>query len=284
MNDIYEQLDFVYRQLMEKAHEAREASYHPYSGIAVGAALLCSSGRIYLGANIENASYTPTVCAERVAFFKAINAGEREFVAIAVVGAKEGEEPTAAFPPCGVCRQVMTEFCGPDFVVLVGTRAQYEMIPLDELMPHSFTAKNLLPSEAEVTEEAPEEATEDEYYDDEDYDEPEEYPVELEDEPDEDYDEDDYEDEDYDDLDEDTDRLIDELLDEESEDEEVDEPFEQEFDFSAPRGDEFNFSDEGLSEMERQLLGELLSKLSRGRDWAEDDEDLSDLAALDNLD
>lgn len=143
MSNIYEQLTDIYYQLIDKAHEARAASYSPYSGIAVGAALLASSGRIYLGANIENASYTPTVCAERVAFFKAISAGEREFVAIAVVGAKAEEEPVGNFPPCGVCRQVMSEFCGPEFMIVLGTRDKFEMIPFAEMLPHSFTKENL---------------------------------------------------------------------------------------------------------------------------------------------
>ena len=143
MSNIYEQLTDVYYQLIDKAHEARAASYSPYSGIAVGAALLTSSGRIYLGANIENASYSPTICAERVAFFKAISAGEREFAAIAVVGAKAGEEPSGNFPPCGVCRQVMSEFCGPEFMIVLGTRDKFEMIPFSEMLPHSFTKENL---------------------------------------------------------------------------------------------------------------------------------------------
>jgi cytidine deaminase len=143
MSNIYEQLTDIYYQLIDKAHEARAASYSPYSGIAVGAALLASSGRIYLGANIENASYSPTICAERVAFFKAISAGEREFVAIAVVGAKAGEEPSGNFPPCGVCRQVMSEFCGPEFMIVLGTRDNFEMIPFAEILPHSFTKENL---------------------------------------------------------------------------------------------------------------------------------------------
>lgn len=143
MSDIYEQLTNIYYQLIDKAHDARSASYSPYSGIAVGAALLASSGKIYLGANIENASYSPTICAERVAFFKAVNAGEREFVAIAVVGAPANEEPSSTFPPCGVCRQVMSEFCGPDFVVVLGTRSDMRIIPFAELLPHSFTKENL---------------------------------------------------------------------------------------------------------------------------------------------
>ncbi len=140
--DIYEQLDSVYRQLMAKAHEARAASYCPYSGVAVGAALLTATGKIYLGANIENASFSPTICAERVAFFKAISAGERNFVAIAVVGAKQGEEPSAEFPPCGVCRQVMSEFCDDDFVILLGTREDYSIVPFADILPHRFTKDN----------------------------------------------------------------------------------------------------------------------------------------------
>ena len=147
MNDIYEQLTNVYYQLIDKAHDARAASYSPYSGIAVGAALLTASGKIYLGANIENASYSPTICAERVAFFKAVNAGEREFVAIAVVGAPKDEEPSSTFPPCGVCRQVMSEFCGPDFMVVLGTRTDIRLIPFSEILPHSFTKENLEPAE-----------------------------------------------------------------------------------------------------------------------------------------
>ena len=143
MKDIYEQLTNVYYQLIDKAHDARAASYSPYSGIAVGAALLTASGKIYLGANIENASYSPTICAERVAFFKAVNAGERDFVAIAVVGAPANEEPSSTFPPCGVCRQVMSEFCGPDFMVVLGTRDDIRLIPFSEILPHSFTKDNL---------------------------------------------------------------------------------------------------------------------------------------------
>jgi cytidine deaminase len=298
MNDIFKQLDFVYRQLIDKAHEARAASYSPYSGIAVGAALLCSSGRIYLGANIENASYSPTVCAERVAFFKAVNAGEREFVAIAVVGAKADEEPSCEFPPCGVCRQVMSEFCGPDFVVLLGTKEKYEIIPLADLMPHTFTKDNLDPQPEEVTEDALEEVLEDEYdededldedLDDEDYDE-DDFDDDFDDEDlddedfDEDFDDEDFDDEDFDDEDFDDEDDDDEDFDDEDLDDEDFEEYEEEFDFSSsPSGSEFNFSDEGLTEAERQILGELMAKLSRGKNWEEDEEDLADLAALDDL-
>ena len=304
MNDIFKQLDLVYRQLIDKAHEARAASYSPYSGIAVGTALLCSSGRIYLGANIENASYSPTVCAERVAFFKAVNAGEREFVAIAVVGAKADEEPSREFPPCGVCRQVMSEFCGPDFVILLGTKEKYEIIPLADLMPHSFTKDDLAGEPEKAVEDALEEVLEDEYDDDEELD----AILDDEDYYEDDFDEDDFDDDDLDDEDFDDGDLDDEDLDDEDfDDEDLDdedfdeddindeddldeddgedfEEYEEEFDFSSsPSGSEFNFSDEGLTEAERQILGELMAKLSRGKNWEEDEEDLADLAALDDL-
>lgn len=143
MTDKYEQLTNVYYQLIDKAHDARADSYCPYSGIAVGAALLTASGRIYLGANIENASYSPTICAERVAFFKAVNAGERDFVAIAIVGAEKEKEPSANFPPCGVCRQVMSEFCSSDFMIVLGTRENFNLVPFSDILPYSFTKDNL---------------------------------------------------------------------------------------------------------------------------------------------
>ena len=129
--------------LIASALEARERSYCPYSGFAVGAALLTASGKIFTGANIENSSYTPTVCAERVAFGTAIHAGERDFSAIAIVGAKAGVTPSSPTPPCGVCRQFMTEFCGEDFEIILfdgNTAVQYT---LGELMPASFTKKDL---------------------------------------------------------------------------------------------------------------------------------------------
>ena len=153
MTDMYEQLTNVYYQLLDKAHDAREASYCPYSGFAVGAALLTASGKIYLGANIENASYSPTMCAERVAFFKAISAGEREFVAIAIVGANKDEQPSRIVPPCGVCRQVMSEFCGSDFMIVLGTRDKMELVPFADMMPFTFTASDLSSAPAESEEE-----------------------------------------------------------------------------------------------------------------------------------
>ena len=107
-------------ELVNKAKEAAEHSYSPYSGFTVGAALLTKNGKVYLGCNIESASYSPTNCAERTAFFKAVSEGEREFSKIAVVGGK-GLDFADYCPPCGVCRQVMREFCDDDFVIITGT-------------------------------------------------------------------------------------------------------------------------------------------------------------------
>ena len=130
-------------ELIKAAIEARAASYCPYSGIAVGAALLTSSGKVYLGANIENASFSPTVCAERVAFFKAISEGERDFLAIAIVGARADAVPEGDFPPCGVCRQVMAEFCTPDFLIITGSEKKITESALGELLPFSFDKSNV---------------------------------------------------------------------------------------------------------------------------------------------
>ena len=123
--------------LREKAIEAMRAAYAPYSEFFVGAALLCKNGRIYTGCNIENASYSVTVCAERVALFSAIAAGEREFEAIAVVGGKNGEID-APCSPCGVCRQALAEFCPKDMRVLLVTKDGYEEYSLEALLPKSF--------------------------------------------------------------------------------------------------------------------------------------------------
>ena len=125
-------------ELLSLAIKARESSYCPYSGISVGAALMTKSGRIYFGANIENASYSPTICAERVAFFKAISEGEREFIAIAIAGGEKDKESKADFPPCGVCRQVMSEFCDGDFRVIWGNHEKMTDTPLKEILPYSF--------------------------------------------------------------------------------------------------------------------------------------------------
>lgn len=132
-------------QLVEIAYEARELSYAPYSQFKVGAALLAKSGKIYKGCNIENAAYTPTNCAERTAFFKAVSEGEREFVAIAIVGGKEEEENLTFCAPCGVCRQVMMEFCDPkEFQIILGRgNKEYKIYLLDELLPLGFGPENL---------------------------------------------------------------------------------------------------------------------------------------------
>ena len=132
-------------ELIQEAKIARERSYSPYSHYKVGAALLTKSGKIYLGCNIENAAYTPTNCAERTAFFKAVYDGEREFEKIAVVGALEGGDPDVTCAPCGVCRQVMMEFCDPEtFLVILadGKDRQLEM-PLKALFPFGFGGENL---------------------------------------------------------------------------------------------------------------------------------------------
>ena len=130
--------NFDVKELLALANEARGDSYSPYSEISVGAALLTKSGKIYKGCNIENASYSPTICAERVAFFKAVSEGETEFVAIAIAGGKHDEPSRADFPPCGVCRQVMSEFCDSDFRVIWGNGDDFTDVTLCEILPHSF--------------------------------------------------------------------------------------------------------------------------------------------------
>ena len=128
-------------KLCQLAIEAMGHAYAPYSGFQVGAALLCADGTVYQGCNIENASYSPTNCAERTAFFKAVYQGQRNFKAIAVCGGKDGKI-TGAFPPCGVCRQVMREFCEDDFLIyMVGAEGSYECFTLADILPHSFRAK-----------------------------------------------------------------------------------------------------------------------------------------------
>ena len=128
-------------KLVQLAQEAMMRAYAPYSGYKVGAALLCADGTVYQGCNIENASYSPTNCAERTAFFKAVYDGHREFKAIAVCGGKDGVI-TDAFPPCGVCRQVMREFCDEDFVIyMVGAEGSFETLTLAQILPYSFSPK-----------------------------------------------------------------------------------------------------------------------------------------------
>ena len=132
-------------KLIDTAIELLQFSYTHYSNFKVGAALLTKSGKIYTGCNIENASYTPTNCAERTAFFKAVSEGVRDFQAICIVGGKDGKltEYTA---PCGVCRQVMMEFCNPKTfqIILAVDKERYEIYTLEELMPLGFGPLNLV--------------------------------------------------------------------------------------------------------------------------------------------
>ena len=130
-------------ELCRLAANAMQKSYSPYSNYTVGAALLCADGTVYTGCNIENAAYTPTICAERTAIFKAVSDGKREFTAIAVAGGKNGVIQNGA-PPCGVCRQVMAEFCGGDFEIFVVTGEEsFEEYTLSQLLPESFGPENL---------------------------------------------------------------------------------------------------------------------------------------------
>ena len=130
-------------ELIEMAERAREKAYAPYSGFAVGAALLAESGAVFVGCNIENAAFSPTVCAERVALFSAVAAGERDFRAIAIVGARCGEKTEHACPPCGVCRQVMAELCPrPDFRILLSEAGEVRSYLLSELYPVGFYPTN----------------------------------------------------------------------------------------------------------------------------------------------
>ena len=131
-------------KLIEEAILARENAYTPYSNFKVGAALLGKSGKIYRGCNIENAGYTPSNCAERTAFFKAVSEGEKEFEAIAIVAGPEGGA-LAFTAPCGVCRQVMMEFCDYEtFKIVLGTgKDSYKVFTLKEILPFGFGPKNL---------------------------------------------------------------------------------------------------------------------------------------------
>lgn len=130
------------KQLMLRAEEARKKSYSPYSHFCVGAALLTKDGKVYTGCNIENAAYTPTNCAERTAFFKAVSEGERAFEAIAISGGRAGDKGGFC-APCGVCRQVIAEFCDKDFQIVLGDAERFEVYSLDALLPLSFTKDNL---------------------------------------------------------------------------------------------------------------------------------------------
>lgn len=126
--------DSMYKNLLHQAEEARKFAYCRYSGFAVGAALLTDSGKVYTGCNIENASYPLCLCAERVAFGKAVSDGHRKFKAIAIVGANQQENPVSPCPPCGACRQVISEFCNDDFEIILSD----QIYKLKDLLPVRF--------------------------------------------------------------------------------------------------------------------------------------------------
>jgi cytidine deaminase len=131
------------KELLSIAIKEMEKSYSPYSNCKVGAALLCKNGRFFTGANIENAAFSPTICAERVAIFKAVNEGERDFLKIAVVGGKDGNV-NGIFAPCGVCRQVLREFCDDDFQIVLGeSENDFKVVTLKDLLPYSFSPENV---------------------------------------------------------------------------------------------------------------------------------------------
>lgn len=130
-------------ELIKEAKRARERSYSPYSHFAVGAALLADDGRVFYGANIENAAYSVTCCAERVALFSAISVGVRSFKAIAIVGGEAGKEAQNACYPCGVCRQALSEFCADTLAVYVEEAGACLETTLGALLPHSFSKNDL---------------------------------------------------------------------------------------------------------------------------------------------
>ena len=122
------------------AEQARQNAYAPYSGYTVGAALLCADGTVSVGCNVENASYGATICAERSALTRAVADGKRDFAAIAIIGGKAGRAPETFFSPCGICRQVLREFCRDDFRVLIGNGNEVVCQTLGELLPNSFSS------------------------------------------------------------------------------------------------------------------------------------------------
>ena len=131
------------KELAAKALDMRKMAYVPFSGHAVGAALLAKDGRVFTGCNVENSAYSPTICAERTAFVKAVSEGAREFEAIAIAGGF-GEVPETYCAPCGVCRQVMVEFCGRDFkIILAKTPDDYKVYTLEEIMPLGFKIEDV---------------------------------------------------------------------------------------------------------------------------------------------
>ncbi len=137
--------DEIAGTLVKAAIDVRNRAYVPYSHYQVGAALLAKDGRIYQGCNVENASYGATSCAERTAFFKAVSEGVREFKAIAIAGGLHRKEITDFAYPCGICRQVMQEFCKPDFQIIVAkSESDYQVMTLAELLPHGFGGESII--------------------------------------------------------------------------------------------------------------------------------------------
>lgn len=135
--------DLQIKELCDTAIDIRKNCYAPYSHFLVGAALLTADGKIYTGVNVENAAYGPSNCAERTAIFKAVSEGERDFAAIAIAGGPEGGDVRYC-PPCGVCRQVLAEFCKPDFeIILPSASGEPRCFTLSELLPESFGPDNL---------------------------------------------------------------------------------------------------------------------------------------------
>ena len=131
-----------HQELYALAVSARQRAYAPYSHFTVGAALLTKAGKVYLGCNVENAAYGAVNCAERTAFFTAVCEGERDFAAIAIAGGREGQTGDVC-APCGICRQVMAEFCGKDFEIVLGSPEGIKVYSLDEILPLSFTKDDL---------------------------------------------------------------------------------------------------------------------------------------------
>ena len=131
------------KKLAELALKARYNAYAPYSGYTVGAAVLAEDGNIYCGRNIENASYPAGICAERTAIFKAVSEGNSKIIALALSASRAGEEASDYPSPCGICRQVMSEFCKGDFEIVLFDGNGEKIIPLDNLLPYSFTGENL---------------------------------------------------------------------------------------------------------------------------------------------
>lgn len=134
----------IKKELIKKSLEMRKFSYTPYSHFAVGAAILTEDNQIFTGFNIENAAFTPTICAERTTIFKAVSEGYKSFKAIAISGGPAGKEPEGYCAPCGVCRQVMREFCDDDFIIIMAKSLDdYKELKLKELLPMSFGPENL---------------------------------------------------------------------------------------------------------------------------------------------